>query len=164
MRRILAFCLLIAVAIMLAVPQVLAQSGVLSGPPQVSPGPGPSGPSMPPGQPMPPGQRVAWIAVAGGFDGNGRRVGVGFSGHHDSRIDAEDAALRACNRYGNDIRCRNPLAVSTGCLYIVPGSGSRGVTWGTGGTREGALQECRRGGYSCSTTKIIGGCLPGNDN
>jgi hypothetical protein len=176
-------------AMMLALPQALAQSGVLSGPPQVRPDTGPPpggrpppGPGLrsqdePPGTRPPPGPglrsqdeppggrdrdsfRATWIAVAGGFDGRGQNVGVGYSGHLTSRLDAEDEALRACNRYGKGVRCTEPFAVSTGCLYIVPGSKQGGVTWGRGSTRELALDQCRRGGYRCDSKRVIGGCVP----
>ena len=54
-----------------------------------------------------------------------------------------------------------PFAVSTGCLFIVPGSGAGGVTWGRGATRTLALEECRRDGYTCDRGRVIGGCVPG---
>lgn len=121
-------------------PQALAQSGVLSGPPQIKTEP-------------------VWIAVAGGFDGNGRNVGVGYSGVRKSRTEAEDAALSACRDYGRGVRCREPHVTNAGCLYIVPGSRRGGVTWGRGGTRDAAMSECRRGGYTCNSNRIIGGCV-----
>jgi hypothetical protein len=104
-------------------------------------------------------QRTTWIAVAGGFDGKGKNVGVGYSGTQYLKADAEDEALRACNRYGKGVRCREPYAASNGCLYIVPGTKSGGVTWGRGSTREAALEQCRRGGYRCDNSRIIGGCI-----
>jgi hypothetical protein len=106
-------------------------------------------------------RRSTWIAVAGGFDGKGKNVGVGYSGHQPIRSDAEDEALRACNRYGKGVNCREPYAVSDGCLYIVPGTKSGGVTWGRGSTQETALEQCRRGGYNCDRKRIIGGCVAG---
>ena len=170
MRSIFRFCLLIAAAILPAMPQALAQSGVVSGPPQVRPGPsGPGtsgpGPSRPgpggPGQPVPQDAGVTWIAVAGGFGGNGSSVGVGYSGHFGSRANAEDAAVNACQRNSRGVQCRQPLAVSTGCLFIAPGNRPGGVTWGRGATRALALEECRRGGYTCDRGRVIGGCVPG---
>lgn len=186
MRRALLLVLTFTGAAVAALPQVFAQSGVMSGPPQVirgapdAPGRGP--PDAPrlrsqderPGmrsqderpqlrsQDEPPGRRQAgtWIAVAGGFDGKGQNVGVGYSGFQNSRVDAEDAALRACDGYGRGVRCREPFAVSTGCLYIVPGNRQGGVTWGRGATRDLALQQCRRGGYRCDTKRVVGGCVP----
>ena len=104
-------------------------------------------------------RRATWIAVAGGFDGRGKNVGIGYSGTQFLKSDAEDEALRACNRYGKGVRCREPYAISNGCLYIVPGTKRGGVTWGRGSTRESALQQCRRGGYRCDTRRIIGGCV-----
>jgi hypothetical protein len=125
------------------------------------PGPGLPGPSVgsdPRGQ-----QGGTWIAVVAGFDGTGKRVSVGYSGFQRSRFEAEDAAIRACNGKDRSVACRNPFAVSTGCLYIVPGNKSGGgVRWGRGGTREAAIQECQRGGYSCPQSKMIGGCVPGS--
>jgi hypothetical protein len=106
-------------------------------------------------------RRDGWIAVAGGFDSKGRNVGVGYSGHTTSRSAAEDEALRACNGYGKGVRCREAFAVSNGCLYIVPGSRSGGVTWGRGATTEFALDQCRRGGYTCDRKRVVGGCVPG---
>ena len=157
MRCLLALGGLICIAMTWPVSQILAQSGVISGPPQVQPGPGGQfGPGPSAG-----GGADVWIAVVGGFDGSGRRVGVGYSGHQRSRIEAEDAAIRACVRGQPSVSCRNPLAVSSGCLYIVPGSRQGGMTWGRGGTRESAFDECRRGGYACPSSKLIGGCVPG---
>jgi hypothetical protein len=152
------------------------------GPPPSGPGPGLRSQDEPPGrrpgpgpglrsQDEPPGgrdryterdrddRRTTWIAVAGGFDGKGRNVGVGYSGTQPIKSDAEDEALRACNRYGKGVRCREPYAVSDGCLYIVPGTKSGGVTWGRGSTQESALEQCRRGGYNCDRKRIIGGCI-----
>lgn len=134
--------MLLLAAVALAAP-ALAQSGVISGPPQVKVEP-------------------VWIAVAAGFDGNGRNVGVGYSGRRNSREDAEQAALRACRDNGRNVRCREPHASNAGCLYIVPGTRSGGVTWGRGGTRDAALSECRRGGYTCNTNRMIGGCVSDN--
>lgn len=177
MRRALLLSLTFTGAALLALPEVLAQSGVMSGPPQVikgAPGAPDRGPADAPrlrsqderpglrSQDEPPGRRqtVTWIAVAGGFDGRGQNVGVGYSGFQSSRTEAEDAALRACDGYGRGVRCREPYAVSTGCLYIVPGSRQGGVTWGRGSTRDLALQQCRRGGYRCDSKRVVGGCVP----
>jgi uncharacterized protein DUF4189 len=132
-----------ALAVVAATQQALAQSGVLSGPPQVKVEP-------------------VWIAVAGGFDGNGRNVGVGFSGSRNSREAAEEAALAQCRKGGRNVRCREAHAVNSGCIYIVPGTRRGGVTWGRGSTHDDALSECRRGGYSCSTSRVIGGCVSGS--
>jgi len=129
-------------AVALASP-ALAQSGVISGPPQVKVEP-------------------VWIAVAGGFDGGGRNVGVGYSGRRNSRDAAEQAALRACRDNGRGVQCREARASDSGCLYIVPGTRRGGVTWGRGGTREVALSECRRGGYTCNSNRLIGGCVSGD--
>jgi hypothetical protein len=171
LKGFLGLCLLVAIATLLPMSQALAQSGVLSGPPQVRPttpgpqyGPNPygQGPGMPP-----PGPRVqgpapgygSWIAVVAGFDGTGKRVSVGYSGVQRSKYEAEDAAIRACNRVDRRVFCQNPFAVSTGCLYIVPGNKrSGGVRWGRGGTPEIAFAEC---GYVCLSNKLIGGCVSG---
>jgi hypothetical protein len=168
MRSLLTIGGLVALAMLLPASQILAQSGVISGPPQVQPGPtGPDnrpgpGPDARPGQgPSAGGRTDVWIAVVGGFDGSGRRVAVGYSGHQRSRIEAENAAIRACTRSDPSVACRNPLAVPSGCLYIVPGSRQGGMTWGRGGTRQVAFDECRRGGYNCPSNKLIGGCVPG---
>jgi len=132
--------LMLAMAAVAWTPQAFAQSGVVSGPPQIKTEP-------------------VWIAVAGGFDGNGRNVGVGFSGSRKSRGDAEEAALSACRNYGRSVRCREPHATNAGCLYIVPGTRRGGVTWGRGATQDAALSECRRGGYTCNSNRVIGGCV-----
>lgn len=142
MGSVLKLSIKVLAAVALATP-ALAQSGVLSGPPQVKVEP-------------------VWIAVAGGFDGNGRNVGVGYSGRRNSRSEAEEAALRACRDNGRGVRCREPHASDSGCLYIVPGSRRGGVTWGRGGTRDVALSECRRGGYTCNSNRLIGGCVSDN--
>jgi len=167
MRSLWALGGLVGLAMLLPSSQTLAQSGVISGPPQVQLGPGGipgPGPGARPGQaPGISGRAGIWIAVAGGFDGSGKRVAVGFSGHQRSQAEAEDAAVRACIRSDPSVSCRNPLAVSSGCLYIVPGSRTSGMTWGRGGTRQTAFDECRRGGYSCPSNKLIGGCVPGSN-
>jgi hypothetical protein len=123
-------------------------------------GPGP-GPSLAPPGPQD-GQGLSWIAVVAGFDGTGKKVSVGYSGPQRSKFEAEDAAIRACNRVDGKVYCQNPFAVSTGCLYIVPGNKrGGGVRWGRGGTPDAAFAECRRGGYVCPRDKLIGGCVPG---
>ena len=158
MKGWLGLCGLVGAALVVPASETLAQSGVFSGPPQVRLKQD-SGGRLPSA-----GQRGGWIAVAGGFDGKGARVSVGYSSLQRSQDEAEDAALRACRRNQPTIQCRQPFAVSSGCLYIVPGNRrGGGVTWGRGGTRQAALAECRRGGYSCSDSKIIGGCVPGSN-
>ena len=157
MRWLLALGGLMLVAMILPISQTLAQSGVISGPPQIQSAPGGQ---LGPGPSAGSGSDV-WIAVVGGFDGSGRNVAVGYSGHQRSRIEAEDAAIRACARGQRSVSCRNPLAVSSGCLYIVPGNRQGSMTWGRGGTRESAFDECRRGGYTCPSGKLVGGCVPG---
>jgi hypothetical protein len=153
MKWLLALGGLICAAMTLPVAQTLAQSGVISGPPQVKPD------STSPGAQRP---DMVWIAVAAGLDGGGRRVAVGFSGHQRSRLEAEQAAISQCNRFASGFGCQAPYAVSDGCLYIVWGDRSGGsMRWGRGGTRQAALDECRRGGYNCSSAKLIGGCVPG---
>lgn len=152
MRWLLAVCGVMLLAMTLPLSRTLAQSGVISGPPQVQPG------SVSPG-----GQRpgLVWIAVAAGLDSSGRRVAVGYSGHQRSRFEAEEAAIRQCNRFAQGFACQAPIAVSGGCLYIVPGNGPGGsVRWGRGATQQAALDECRRGGYDCPTNKLLGGCVP----
>jgi len=144
---------LILIATALSMSHSVAQSGVISGPPQAGPGAGPGTYRSDDG---------IWIAVAAGLDGNGKRVAVGYSGHQRSRLEAEDAAIRQCNRFAKGFSCHSPFAVSDGCLYIVPGERRGGaVSWGRGGSRQSALQECRRGGYNCPTSKLLGGCVPG---
>jgi len=133
------------------------------GGPFQGPGPGPGGPYQGPGPGFdgPRRQDDVWIAVVAGFDGSGKRVAVGYSGFQRSKFEAEDAAVRACVGNDRSVTCRNPFAVSTGCLYIVPGNRQGGgVRWGRGGTRETAIQECQRGGYNCPGNKMIGGCVP----
>lgn len=186
MRRGYLFCSLVVVMTMPGLAAAFAQSGVVSGPPQVNSGPNrgpntgpgiggpnrPSGPSSPgpglgpgtSGPGTPPGQGETWIAVAAGFDGRGGNVSVGYSGHRGSRNEAEDSALSVCNGYGRGVRCRNPFAVATGCLYIVPGSRRGGVTWGRGATRDLALRECRKNGHNCDSGRVVGGCVPGYAN
>jgi len=161
MKGFLGVYLFVAIAIMLPASQAFAQSGVLSGPPQVQPGSDVRGPEPGLGPAPRPQADLTWIAVVGGFDGNGRRVSVGYSGYQRSRSEAEGAAIRACAR-DRSVRCRNPFAASTGCLYIVPGNRRRGgVSWGRGATHDIAVAECRKGGYNCPRNKIIGGCVPG---
>jgi hypothetical protein len=150
--------------------------------PPTGPGLGPdyrprTGPSERAGHPEPapgtssatgPGLRLqqagTWIAVVGGFDRTGKGVSVGYSGHQPSRAAAESAAVKACIRNERSVSCSGVYAVSTGCLYIVPGRREDGgVRWGRGGTRQAAFDECRRGGYTCSNAKMIGGCVPGGN-
>lgn len=156
MRTLLVLGGLVSTAMLLPVSETRAQSGVISGPPQVQ-----SGPGGQPAQGPSAGRGDVWIAVVGGFDGTGRKVSVGYSGHQRSRAEAENAAIKACVRSDASVSCRNPFAVSSGCLYIVPGSRQGGMTWGRGGTREIAFDECRRGGYACPSSKLVGGCVPG---
>jgi hypothetical protein len=168
MKGLLALCALGGAMLVVPASQTLAQSGVISGPPQYRPNKDTEAGSPPAGlssnaRPSP--QGAAWIAVVGGFDGNGGRVSVGYSTLQRSQYEAEDAAVKACRRnQPSSIQCRQPFAVSSGCLYIVPGNRpGGGVTWGRGGTRQAALSECRRGGYTCADSKIIGGCVPGSN-
>jgi hypothetical protein len=162
--RLLGFYVLAVAAASLA-SQALAQSGVLSGPPQVrggagpsqGPGPGPNLESSPgPATGIDPQPGGAWVAVAGGFR-EGRWVRVGFA-RRNTRGEAEISAIEACNGGPGGVRCTNPFATSGGCLYIVAGTRRGGVTWGRGSSREAALSECRRGGYTCKEKDIIGGC------
>ena len=97
-----------------------------------------------------------WVAVAAGFR-DGRWVRVGFA-RRGTRGDAEIAAIDACNGGPGGVRCTNPYATSSGCLYIVAGKRKGGVTWGRGANQDVALSECRRGGYTCREKDIIGGC------
>jgi hypothetical protein len=150
MRWLLALGGLICIAMTVPVSPALAQSGVISGPPQTGPGTGSYR-----------GETI-WIAVAAAIDAGGRRVAVGYSGHKRSRREAEEAAIRECNRFAPGFSCHTPYAVSDGCLYIVPGERrGGGVSWGRGGSQQAALEECRRGGYNCPTSKLLGGCVPG---
>src|SRR5262245_51197866 len=111
MRRFWGLCLLAGTATLLSLSQTLAQSGVVSGPPQIRPE---AKPQAPP--PLP--QVGGWIAVAAGFDGSGQKVSVGYSGHQSTRAEAENEALRFCNNVDRAVSCRDPFAVSNGCLYI----------------------------------------------
>jgi hypothetical protein len=155
MKGVWAFCCFAGLAATLPATPLLAQSGVISGPPQVERGQG--GLAQDP-------QSNTWIAVVGGFGGNGKKVSVGYSGVKGTRSDAEAAAVRACTRGEPSVACSSPFAVSAGCLYIVPGTrAGGGVTWGRGGTPTAAFDECRRGGYTCLDNKLVGGCLPGNN-
>ena len=163
--RLLGLSLLTAAVVVgLMGSHVLAQSGVQSGPPQVqggpASGPGPdSGPGTGPGPAIdqrPGVSQEGWVAVAAGFR-DGRWVRVGFA-RRGTRGDAETAAVDACNGGPGGVRCTNPYATSSGCLYIVAGKRKGGVTWGRGGNQDVALSECRRGGYTCREKDIIGGC------
>src|SRR5258705_13975141 len=95
--------LLVALATVAWAPQAIAQSGVVSGPPQIKVEP-------------------VWIAVAGGFDGNGRNVGVGFFGTPKTRDDAEQGALLSCRKYGRGVRGNATQWSKARCLCIVPGT------------------------------------------
>jgi hypothetical protein len=159
MRWLLAIGGIMLVAMTWPVARTLAQSGVISGPPQIQPGE--AGPSAVGPRPEGPG---LWIAVAAGFDGSGRRVAVGYSGHQRSRFEAEDAAIKQCNRFAQGFACQAPYAISGGCLYIVPGDRQGGnASWGRGATKQAALDECRRGGFNCPSNKLLGGCVPRNN-
>jgi hypothetical protein len=160
---------LTGIAALLVASEGRAQSGVISGPPQVQLGQTRPAPDSRPGpgeqqNPQLRPQGVTWIAVVGGIDGTGKRVGVGYSGPQRSRLGAEDAAVRACRRSEPTVDCRDLRAASTGCLYVVSGIRSGGAPrWGSGSTRAEALEECRRGGYTCLNDKLIGGCVPGSN-
>ena len=106
-----------------------------------------------------PEPKQSWIAVVGGFAGNGRHVSVGFA-RRDTRDAAEAAALRSCNDYGPaTCKSKDVFSKDSGCLYITPGSRRGGVTWGRGSTQETALSECREKGYTCPKEKLVGGCV-----
>jgi hypothetical protein len=151
MKRFWGPCLLAGTATLLSFSQTLAQSGVVGGPPQVRPGSTPQAPLD-----------MTWIAVAAGFDGAGRKVSVGYSGHQRTRAEAENEALRSCNNADRGVSCREPFPVSNGCLYIVPGEKRNGgVRWGRGATPDIAVAECRKGGFNCPNAKVVGGCVPG---
>jgi hypothetical protein len=158
MKRFCTLCLVVGAATVLSLSQTLAQSGVVSGPPQARQGPGPNPVVSPP---SPPAMETMWIAVAAGFDGAGRKVSVGYSGHQRTRAEAENEALRLCNNVDRGVSCREPFSVTNGCLYIVPGEKRGGVRWGRGETADIAVANCRKGGFSCPNAKVIGGCLPG---
>jgi hypothetical protein len=158
MRSLLALGGLVGLALLLPASRTLAQSGVISGPPQVQSGGGGGQAGPGPSAGVPGG---GWIAVVGGFDGSGRKAAVGYSGLQRSRNEAEDAAVSACARSDRSVACRNPFAVSSGCLYIVPGRRPGSMTWGRGGTQQAAFEQCRRGGYTCPSNKLVGGCVPG---
>ena len=152
--RLLGLSLLAAGLVGLTGSQVLAQSGVQSGPPQVQGGPGPSPGTWARAQAQaravdqrPGVSQEGWVAVAAGFR-DGRWVRVGFA-RRGTRGDAEIAAIDACNGGPGGVRCTNPYATSSACLYIVAGKRQGGVTWGRGATQDVALSECRRGGYTC---------------
>lgn len=159
--RLVGLSFLVAVAAGLGSLQALAQSGVQSGPPQVQAGPGPdSNPSPSPGvgvdqRPSGTGDE-GWVAVAAGFR-EGRWVRVGFA-RRGTRGDAEVGAIEACHGGPGGVRCENAFASSSSCLYIVAGKRKGGVTWGRGSSKDIALSECRRGGYTCTQKDIIGGC------
>jgi hypothetical protein len=156
---------IVGLAASLAATQAFAQSGVISGPPQVrdvpqrgpapdrgpTPGPGPRSDVAPP-----PSVDLSWVAVAAGFK-DGRWVRVGFARRNTSG-DAESAALHACHGGPGKVRCENVFSSDRSCLYIAPGKRRGGVTWGRGATKDVALSECRRGGYTCAEKDVIGGC------
>jgi hypothetical protein len=96
------------------------------------------------------------VAVAAGFrDGRWARVGFARRGR---RGEAEAAAIESCNGGPGGVRCSNAFASATSCLFIVAGTKRGGVTWGRGATKDVALRECRRGGYTCRDRDVIGGC------
>ena len=164
MRRV-GLWLILGLSVSFAGAQALAQSGVISGPPQVRdapqrgpapdrgpmPGPGPRSDLGPQ-----PSVELTWVAVAAGFKG-GRWVRVGFARRNTSG-DAESAALQACHGGPGKLRCETVFSTDRSCLYIAPGKRRGGVTWGRGATKEVALSECRRGGYTCVDKDVIGGC------
>jgi hypothetical protein len=155
--------LFVGLAVSFAASQVLAQSGVISGPPQVRDAPqrGPSpGPVPGPGPRSDLGPQpsvdLSWVAVAAGFKA-GKYVRVGFARRNTSG-DAESAALQACHGGPGKVRCESVFSSDRSCLYIAPGKKRGAVTWGRGATKDVALSECRRGGYTCQDKDIIGGC------
>ena len=152
-----------AVAAGWAASHALAQTGVVSGPPQVqdnAPGPGTGGGPAPSPGPRsdisPRAGDATWVAVTAGFK-DGRWARVGFA-RRGSRGDAEIAAIESCNGGPGGVRCENAYSSSSTCLYIVAGKKKNAVTWGRGATKEVALDECRRGGYTCTDREVIGGC------
>src|SRR5262245_47679150 len=71
MKGWVALCGLAGAVLVVPMSQTFAQSGVLSGPPQLRINKDPGG-----GSPVARQQGRAWIAVVGGFDGNGGKVSV----------------------------------------------------------------------------------------
>ena len=158
--RLFKLCLLVAVLAVLGNGQAGAQSGVVSGPPQVRdagrPSQAPGNPSGAPSAARPSASDTSWVAVAAGFR-EGRWVRVGFA-RRGTRAEAETAAIQACNGGPGKVQCSNAFASSNSCLFIVAGKKRNAVTWGRGATREVALSECRRDGYTCNQRDVIGGC------
>ncbi len=99
-----------------------------------------------------------WGAVAAAFwrDSNGTyRAVAGTAWRRPSENDAIKLALNSCRNRGGQ-GCRIISNTFTGCGYIAIGSRGSRLQYGTGESPAAAVDECRKGGFTCQAP--VGGC------
>lgn len=118
--------------------------------------------SNPPAAANPPQQRL-WAAAAAGISngllGVGSRVSVGLGSDHETKAEAEAAAIRSCQK--NGVSCSVVTSWNSGCYFITVSRNANNVVWGGGRTAQAAYNECykRIDGGNCDT-ETLGGCYP----
>jgi hypothetical protein len=101
-------------------------------------------------------QRWGAIAVALWRDRNGTaRVASGASWNQQSENDAINVALDSCRKQGGQ-DCKVIGSTFTGCGYVAIGNTKTSVRYGTGESPAAALDQCRKGGFTCGNP--VGGC------
>lgn len=101
-------------------------------------------------------QRWGAIAAALWRDRNGTaQVASGASWNQASENEAINAALNTCRNQGGQ-GCKIIGNTFTGCGYVAVGSSRTSKRYGTGESPAAALEECRKGGFTCQTP--VGGC------
>jgi hypothetical protein len=89
-------------------------------------------------------------------DSSGRaHVAIGYSGGSTGQA-AVNGAVAQCEKAGGS-SCKVLGPYDYGCFYLTVGNKSGGTTWGSGPSREIAMQKCQEGGYDCDPP--IGGCV-----
>jgi hypothetical protein len=89
-------------------------------------------------------------------DSSGRaHVAIGYSAGATGQA-AVNGAIAQCEKMGGQ-SCRVLGPYDSGCFYLTVGNRTGGTTWGSGATREEAMQKCQEGGYVCDPP--IGGCV-----
>jgi Domain of unknown function (DUF4189) len=101
-------------------------------------------------------QRWGAIAAALWRDRNGTaQAASGASWNQPSENDAINVALDTCRSQGGQ-GCKIIGNTFTGCGYIAIGTSRTSKRYGTGESPTAAVDECRKGGFTCQTP--VGGC------
>ena len=72
-----------------------------------------------------------------------------------SENDAINVALNSCRNQGGQ-GCKIIGSTFTGCGYVAIGNTKTSVRYGTGESPAAALDQCRKGGFTCGNP--VGGC------